>query len=121
MIENITRREWEVLSAYLDGELNPRERIRLEQKLQERTYLQAALIELQKTRRLLRAQPTIRSPRNFTLTPEMTGTRPGKRSVSGLFNSMRLASAAATVLSLLPPPPRITGRMAPSQWSRPRG
>lgn len=101
MTENITGREWEVLSAYLDGELNPRERIRLEQKLQERSYLQAALTELQKTRRLLRAQPTIRSPRNFTLTPEMTGTRPGKRSAYSLFNSMRLASSLATVLFVM--------------------
>ncbi len=101
MTENITRREWEALSAYLDGELLPREQVRLEKILQERQNLRAALIELRRTRGLLRNQPAIRSPRNFTLTPGMAGVHPVKRTVTWTFNSMRLASVLASALFVL--------------------
>ncbi len=101
MTEDITRREWEALSAYLDGELNPRDRVRLEKKLNAEQNLRSALTELQRTRSILLNQPIIRAPRNFTLSSSVAGVHLKKRPLTGLFNSLRLASAFAGVLFVL--------------------
>jgi anti-sigma factor RsiW len=87
----------EALSAYLDGQLTPKERSRLEKKLQASADLRAAMEEMRRTRAVLRSQPRLRAPRNFTLTPEMAGLRKqGTRSTpfSAYFG---LASALANV------------------------
>ncbi|HSF82534.1 MAG TPA: hypothetical protein VLA49_14965 [Anaerolineales bacterium] len=101
MTEKITRREWEEMSAYLDGLQNPREKARLQKLLQERPDLRAALTDMRNTRMLLRNQPAIRSPRNFTLTPDMVGARQAKPPRSGIFQSMRLVSALASAVFVL--------------------
>jgi hypothetical protein len=63
----------ESLSAYLDGQLSPRHIRKLESRLKREPALQQALEDLHRTRRLLRSASQVRSPRNFTLTPEMAG------------------------------------------------
>ncbi len=98
MTTRITGREWEDLSAYLDGQLSPKESARLEEKLQARADLREALNELSQTRSLLRSQPAVRAPRNFTLTPTMVGIRPAPARSFQLFPAMRLASVMAAVL-----------------------
>jgi anti-sigma factor RsiW len=98
MTTRITGREWEDLSAYLDGQLSPKESARLEEKLQARADLREALNELSQTRSLLRSQPAVCAPRNFTLTSKMVGARPAPARSFQLFPVMRLASVAAAVL-----------------------
>ena len=98
MTTRITGREWEDLSAYLDGQLSPKESARLEEKLQARADLRAALSELSQTRSLLRSQPAMRAPRNFTLSPKMVGVRPAPVRSFQLFPAMRLASVMAAAL-----------------------
>jgi hypothetical protein len=71
MRAQISSRDYEVLSAYMDGQLAAGEQRRLEQRLQALPELQAALEELRQTRTLLRQAPRHRAPRNFTLTPAM--------------------------------------------------
>jgi hypothetical protein len=71
MSPNLSTRDFEALSAYLDDQLPERERTRLEARLRTETRLQQALNDLDQTRRVLRAAPRMRAPRNFTLTPEM--------------------------------------------------
>ena len=61
--------EW--LSAYIDGELSPRERARLEARLAQDAALRARLESLQRTVALVRGMPSIPAPRNFLLTPAM--------------------------------------------------
>ena len=74
-MNQLTRQDWDALSAYLDNALNNRERQRLETQLQSRSEMRVALNELRQTRQLLRQTPALRVPRNFTLTPEMAGLR----------------------------------------------
>ncbi|GAB4579074.1 MAG: hypothetical protein Fur0022_18120 [Anaerolineales bacterium] len=95
MTQMISPQEQEMLSAYLDNALTPRERQRLETQLQARPELRAALEELRQTRQLLRAAPALRAPRNFTLTPEMAGlrTRPPR-----VYPAFQWAFALAMVL-----------------------
>lgn len=93
----------ETLSAYLDGELSPKERLRLEVRLREGPDLRSALEGLQKTRAVLRSAPKMRAPRNFTLTPQMAGARalPRETLAARLYPALRLSSALASVLLLL--------------------
>src|SRR3989304_5487896 len=101
MTKQIIRRDWEELSAYLDEELAPRERARLEKSLQARADLRAELAELMRTRMLLRSQPAIRSPRNFILTRAMAGAQRAEPTPRGVFQAMRLASVMASALFVL--------------------
>ena len=63
MMTRITHRDWEALSAYLDGQLNRKERDRLEARLKASAELQDALEQLRRTRSLLRSLPPMRAPR----------------------------------------------------------
>lgn len=67
----LSPRDWEALSAYLDGRLSPRERARLEARLAREPALRQRLAELRALRAALRDLPPPRVPRNFTLRPEM--------------------------------------------------
>ncbi|NIM92863.1 MAG: hypothetical protein GTO18_04010 [Anaerolineales bacterium] len=87
------KRDIEKLSAYLDGELSPKETARLEEHLRENPGLRRLYEELGATRNLLAELPTVRPPKNFTLTPEMAGIR-WRRNAYPVF---RLATMAAVV------------------------
>jgi anti-sigma factor RsiW len=106
MKANLSTRDYEQISAYLDGQLSIGERNRLEARLRTQPDLQVALDEMSRTRALLRQAPKRRAPRNFTLTPEMVaGISPRRRSV-GLFNgslfpALSFTSALATLALMI--------------------
>lgn len=102
MTTKISPRDWEAISAYLDGQLSSKERVRLEDRLRSSTELRTALQEIRRTRAMLRSQPRLRAPRNFTLSPEMVGRQASAAAPVGrLFPAMRLASALASFLFVL--------------------
>jgi len=103
MTTRITPPQWEALSSYLDNQLTPKERARLETHLKQDAELRQALEDLRRTRALLRSQPRLRAPRNFTLTPAMAGVRSGARRSSsvGTYPILRLASVLATIFFVL--------------------
>lgn len=98
MKTQISRRDWQRLSAFVDGQLSSRKYDRLAARLEQEPALQAALEDLQVMKQKLQELPKVRAPRNFTLTPEMVGQR--RRAVRR-YNSMRLASALASILLVL--------------------
>lgn len=95
----IDRNDAESLSAYLDGNLTPGERERLEARLQGEPALRAELDSLFRTRDLLRSAPRYRAPRNFTLTPEMAGIPAEKPGF--LFGLTRLAFTLTTIMFVI--------------------
>lgn len=101
MMREMMNRECEALSAYLDNELTSKERANLETRLQQDQDLRLALQELRRARIVLRSQPKMRAPRNFTLTPEMAGIQASKRPASRAYPFFRLASALATIALVL--------------------
>ncbi len=103
MIPQLSPRDWEILSAYLDRQLRPKEIVSLETRLSADPDLSAALGELQRTRDALRNLPRLRAPRNFTLTPQMVGQRSAwrPRSAARLAPVFGFASALATFLLIL--------------------
>ncbi len=97
MKTSISPKEWEALSAYLDGQLTPKDRARLEARIKSEADLRSALDDLDRTRALIRNQSKLRAPRNFTLTPEMAGLRAGRRPGMGAYPVLRLASVLAPI------------------------
>ena len=89
------RRDLELLSAYLDGELKPSDSTRLEARLKTDPELASVLNDLHATRTLLRQLPARKAPRNFTLTRKMVGLNPPLPRTYPIF---RFATAVATLL-----------------------
>lgn len=89
------RRDLELLSAYLDGELKPSDSTKLEIRLKTDPELASVLGDLRATRTLLRRLPSRKAPRNFTLTRKMAGQNPP---LPRSFPAFRLATALATLL-----------------------
>lgn len=67
MKNQYTSKDWQNLSAYLDGQLSPKDKERFELKLHSNPNLQQARLELQQTKALLHRTAQIKSPRHFTL------------------------------------------------------
>ncbi len=95
----LSAREFEKLSAYVDGQLSARQMAVLEKKIRSNAVYQETLAELQETKRLLRSVPLKPVPHNFTLTPQMAGIRTGRP--SRLFPVLSISSAVAGVLVVL--------------------
>jgi anti-sigma factor RsiW len=91
MNPRLNPRDFEALSAYVDGALDARQHAALEARLKAEPALTQALRQLQSTRALLRRAPQRKAPRNFTLTRQMAGEH--QRGFSYGF-----ASAVATLL-----------------------
>lgn len=88
-------RDVELLSTYLDGQLDPSDSARLETRLKADPELRAVLDDLRRSRGLLRKLPSRRAPRNFTLSPRMAGLKPP---APRAFGALRFATALATFL-----------------------
>ncbi len=68
---HLTDRDYELLSAYIDGELSATERANIERRLQSDAIWQQEYEALRTTTQLVRNLPTLQAPRDFTLTPQM--------------------------------------------------
>jgi anti-sigma factor RsiW len=89
------RRDLELLSAYLDGELKPSDSTKLESSPQNRPRTCFCSTDLRATRTLLRKLPSRKAPRNFTLTRKMAGQNPP---LPRSYPAFRFATAVATLL-----------------------
>jgi len=94
MNKPLTPRQWQLLSAYLDDQLNPKEKRQVEELLQQNAEARKALDGLRRTRIMLRALPMRKAPRNFTVSPQSV-----KKPVIPSFNTLlRFSSAMAALL-----------------------
>ena len=90
----------ELLSAYLDGELNPSDRARLEAQLASDPALQAELDVLRRTVAMVHDLPFVPAPRNFLLPVAADRRRaprpqPARRSWAAALGSVRYGHAWA--------------------------
>lgn len=92
-LEQLSRRDLERLSAYLDGALSAREKARLEARLRLEPGLRRSLRELQSTVELVRSLPEVRPPRSFALTPDVVAARARPRT----YPYLQLGTALATL------------------------
>ncbi len=92
--------EW--LSAYLDGELSPQERARMEARLAAEPELRARLESLRQTVALLHSMPAVPAPRNFILTPAMVRQeRPARAERRWLLPALSLGTAISALASVV--------------------
>jgi anti-sigma factor RsiW len=91
----MNRRDLELLSSYLDGQLKPSDSARLESRLSADPSLRAVLDDLRAARGLLRQLPMRKAPRDFRLTPKMVGKNPPLPSA---YSAFRFVTTLATVL-----------------------
>lgn len=94
MKSDLSARDWQLLSAYLDHQLNARERSRLEARLAIDPGLRQSLHSLEQIKLALRTAPRRKSPRDFTLEPK---TAPS-RSTPVLFPMLSFASLSSALL-----------------------
>lgn len=97
-VSQLSKRDLERLSAYLDGVLNPKQAEQLEARLAHDRSLQTALDELREAAWLLRSLPEVEPPRRFSLTPEMVGHRPSRAYPAFKFATALLTAAFVFVL-----------------------
>ena len=90
--------EIELLSSYLDGQLNASESTRLESRLSSDRELASVLNDLRAARGILRNLPARKTPRNFTLTRKMVGLKPPLPRAYPIF---RFSTAFATILLMI--------------------
>ncbi len=98
MSDDISPKEWETMSAYLDGQLGRKEQERLERSLDQNPAWLEALEGLRQTRTLLRSQPKVRATRNFTLTPELAGVQRERSKPGFAVPVLRTVSILASIL-----------------------
>ncbi|MCB0102088.1 MAG: hypothetical protein H6635_02590 [Anaerolineales bacterium] len=94
----MNRRDIELLSAYLDGQLNAVDSARLEARLNTDPELDSALRSLRTARSVLQKLPSRKAPHNFTLTRQMAGLKPPMPRAYPFF---RLATVFASILFLV--------------------
>lgn len=74
MKTRLSYKDWERLSAYLDGQLSERDRRKVEEQLRTHPKYREAWESLRQTRHVLRQAPRRKAPRSFTLTPAMVSS-----------------------------------------------
>jgi hypothetical protein len=91
MSANISPRDLQTLSEYLDDQLSAREKAQLEARLHKSAELREELTGLRQTRLMLRSLPKRRAPRNFTVNPAAAPAHSGRR----VFPTFGFATALA--------------------------
>ena len=100
--EQISRRDLEQLSAYLDGQLESGEAVRLEARLREEEGLRLEFQALRATAQTLSALPQLRPQRNFTLSAAAKPRRAGpSTSLRTSHPLLQLGTAVATLSFLV--------------------
>jgi hypothetical protein len=97
MKNQITPRDYELISAYLDNQLGNQERALLESRLKADPELRNELQEITKTRLLIHNLPKLRAPRNYYVRAEAVRVRPTQR-LAPVFG---IVSAVASILLAL--------------------
>ena len=89
-------RDLELLSAYLDNELSPSEREKLEHRLATHAHLRRTLVGLRRAQTILTDLPRLKPPRSFILKPKMIGQT--RRTPSRLIPMLNYATTIAAIL-----------------------
>lgn len=94
MNNELSPKMWQLLSAYLDGQLNERDIRKADELLRQNESARKAIDMLRRTRVILRALPMRKAPRNFAIKQEMV-----KKPIIPPFTAvLRFSSAMAALL-----------------------
>jgi len=91
----------ESLSVYIDGELSPSEKRRVEEHLKECRSCSESLTTLRQTVALLKELPVVPAPRSFAVRPAVVRPKPVRTPSARGYGLLRGATALATLLLVL--------------------
>jgi hypothetical protein len=97
MSKTSTFKQYQLLSDYLDERCSPRDKARVESLLKSDPELRKTFAEFQRCRKMLRAIPQMRAPRNFTLSPSMVPQKPQRFFLAPMLNYAALVAAVLFV------------------------
>lgn len=97
MKSQMTARDYELISAYLDNQLNDKDRALFETRLTTDPELRNELHEISKTRMLVHSLPKLRAPRNYYISATAVQKQPNLR-LAPIFG---IVSAIASVLLVI--------------------
>jgi len=100
-MNRMTRKEWLLLSRYIDDDLSAEQRRRVEEKLQTDQAFQEAHDRMLHTRMVLRSVPQRRIPRSYMLSPEMVAEKKPRRTAQLFWQYSSAAAALVAVISLV--------------------
>ena len=98
MLKNISDRDLELLSSYLDNQLSPSELKHLQARLVLEEKLQAALRELQRTKFILKALPYRTVPRDFTIP---LGVKRPRFDLYQYFQALRFSAVGSALVLII--------------------
>ncbi|RJQ40772.1 MAG: zf-HC2 domain-containing protein [Anaerolineaceae bacterium] len=99
-MNKITRKEWLLLSRYLDGDLSAEQQRRVEERLRSDAEFKMTFERLAHTRRVLRSVPQRRIPHPYVLTAEMAGIRERRRAPQLVWQYSSAVAALVAVVAL---------------------
>ncbi len=99
MKSSLSNRDYELISAYLDGEVDARQKKAIEMRLGHDPQFKSAYEQLWQTRWLLRSQAALRAPRNYLLSPKMIAA--SQTSASPFFSFAALLRPVSALVSIL--------------------
>lgn len=97
MSVNFSQKDWQLISAYLDGRLPAPEATQIEDRRKTSPEFDQAINEIEHTRKLLRALPAKRAPRNFTLSQQYAKSPSRKWGIHSAFGWASATTALALV------------------------
>ena len=100
-MNRITKKEWLLLSRYIDDDLSAKQRRWVEEKLQTDQAFREAHDRLVHTHMVLRSVSQRRIPRSYTLSQEMVAAKKPRRTVQLFWQYSSAAAALVAVISLV--------------------
>lgn len=98
---DVTRKEWLLLSRYLDGDLSAEQVRRIEEKLRSDVALRQAFERLLRTRQVLRAVPQRKAPRTYLLSNVMVRMERQRVLPQLVWRYSSIAAALVATIALL--------------------
>jgi hypothetical protein len=100
MTNSLSPHDWQNISEYLDGQLDPREMEGFNRRLAQSEALQTGLEEMRGVKTLLRELPHQHAPHNFTLSHDLVPQKQPRRSLVPVFRWATAFSGVMTVLMI---------------------
>jgi len=101
MNRQLSPKDWQLLSEYVDEQLSARQKEALEQRLQVNAELRQGLEEMRQTRIILRSLPRRKVPHNFTLTRAMAAEAHVRSSWVPVLSYSSFLSLAVVIITVI--------------------
>ncbi len=93
MSKSLSFKDYQLLSAYMDGQLSTREKARVESMLAGDPDFKLAHDEFSRLKKMMKAMPQVKAPRNFTLSAAVAPQKPQRFFLAPALNYAALVTA----------------------------